>query len=185
VDDLGSGSLLDTSSYGLGHERWSRNPWRQAQTWFASPAISSWWSAMRHYPRRGDLVDRLKKHPGARHPADKLCLAALSATLLHYLKDEAVGEIPVWRMMPHRLKLSACAQQPGQMQLVRRGDSRRIDGGRGSLRARPYNLFTGTAAASPKRTLSACLPTAGGDARTQADCPARPANRPSGAGRRR
>jgi L-seryl-tRNA(Ser) seleniumtransferase len=36
--------------------------------------------------------------------ADKLCLAALSATLLHYLKDEAVKEIPIWRM------IAACAQ---------------------------------------------------------------------------
>ena len=31
--------------------------------------------------------------------ADKLCLAALTATLLHYLKDEAEHEIPIWRMM--------------------------------------------------------------------------------------
>ena len=31
--------------------------------------------------------------------ADKLCLAALTATLLHYLKDEAEREIPLWRMI--------------------------------------------------------------------------------------
>ena len=31
--------------------------------------------------------------------ADKLCLAALTATLLHYMKDEAEREIPIWRMM--------------------------------------------------------------------------------------
>ncbi|GBL37320.1 L-seryl-tRNA(Sec) selenium transferase [Anaerolineaceae bacterium] len=31
--------------------------------------------------------------------ADKLCLAALSATLLHYLRDEALSQIPVWRMI--------------------------------------------------------------------------------------
>ncbi|MER3513878.1 MAG: L-seryl-tRNA(Sec) selenium transferase, partial [Chloroflexota bacterium] len=31
--------------------------------------------------------------------ADKLCLAALQATLLHYLRDEAVREIPVWQMI--------------------------------------------------------------------------------------
>ncbi len=31
--------------------------------------------------------------------ADKLCLAALSATLLHYLKDEAEQEVPIWRMI--------------------------------------------------------------------------------------
>jgi L-seryl-tRNA(Ser) seleniumtransferase len=28
--------------------------------------------------------------------ADKLCLAALTATLQHYLKDEAEREIPIW-----------------------------------------------------------------------------------------
>jgi L-seryl-tRNA(Ser) seleniumtransferase len=31
--------------------------------------------------------------------ADKLCLAALAATLLHYLRDEATREVPVWRMI--------------------------------------------------------------------------------------
>jgi L-seryl-tRNA(Ser) seleniumtransferase len=45
-------------------------------------------------------VDRLKKHPLARAiRADKLCLAALSATLLHYMKDEAERQVPVWRMV--------------------------------------------------------------------------------------
>jgi L-seryl-tRNA(Ser) seleniumtransferase len=49
---------------------------------------------------RADLVERLKKHPLARAVRpDKLCLAALSATLLHYLKGEAEREIPVWRMI--------------------------------------------------------------------------------------
>ncbi len=31
--------------------------------------------------------------------ADKLCLAALSATLTHYLKDEALTQVPVWQMI--------------------------------------------------------------------------------------
>ena len=46
------------------------------------------------------LLDKLKKHPLARAiRADKLCLAGLSATLIHYLKDEAIQEIPVWKMI--------------------------------------------------------------------------------------
>ena len=46
------------------------------------------------------LVDKLKKHPLARAiRADKLCLAGLSATLIHYLKDEAKQKIPVWKMI--------------------------------------------------------------------------------------
>ena len=73
---------------------------------------------------RADLVARLKKHPLARAVrADKLCLAALSATLLHYLKDEAESEIPIWRMIaatPEALKerAAAWAQALGQGEVV-------------------------------------------------------------------
>jgi L-seryl-tRNA(Ser) seleniumtransferase len=46
------------------------------------------------------LVQRLERHPLARATRiDKFSLAALTATLLHYLKGEAVTEIPVWRMI--------------------------------------------------------------------------------------
>jgi L-seryl-tRNA(Ser) seleniumtransferase len=51
------------------------------------------------------FVDPLKRHPLARAlRADKLCLAALQATLLHYLKDEVAAEIPVWRMISASLE---------------------------------------------------------------------------------
>ncbi len=36
--------------------------------------------------------------------ADKLCLSALSATLEHYLKDEAEREIPIWVMISKPLE---------------------------------------------------------------------------------
>jgi L-seryl-tRNA(Ser) seleniumtransferase len=49
---------------------------------------------------KADLIARIKKHPLARAVrADKTCLAGVTATLLHYLKDEAEREIPVWRMI--------------------------------------------------------------------------------------
>ena len=49
---------------------------------------------------RKELIDKIKKHPLARAVrADKTCLAGITATLLHYLKDEAESEIPIWRMM--------------------------------------------------------------------------------------
>jgi L-seryl-tRNA(Ser) seleniumtransferase len=49
---------------------------------------------------KADLLAKIKKHPLARAlRADKLCLAALTATLLHYIKDEAEREIPIWRMI--------------------------------------------------------------------------------------
>jgi len=43
---------------------------------------------------------KIKKHPLARAVrADKVALAGISATLMHYLKDEADREIPIWQMM--------------------------------------------------------------------------------------
>ncbi len=46
------------------------------------------------------LIKRLKGHPLARAVRpDKLCLAALSATLMHYLRGEALQKIPIWQMI--------------------------------------------------------------------------------------
>jgi len=42
--------------------------------------------------------------------ADKTCLAGITATLIHYLKDEALREIPVWKMIsmpPEEVKARA------------------------------------------------------------------------------
>ena len=47
-----------------------------------------------------ELVRRLERHPLARAiRIDKMSLAGLTATLLHYLKQEAESEIPIWRMI--------------------------------------------------------------------------------------
>jgi L-seryl-tRNA(Ser) seleniumtransferase len=101
ADDLGSGSLLDTAVYGLGHE-----PMVQESLAEGADLVCFSGDKLLGGPQAGvivgraDLVARLKKHPLARAiRADKLCLAALSATLLHYLKDEAEQEIPIWRMI--------------------------------------------------------------------------------------
>jgi L-seryl-tRNA(Ser) seleniumtransferase len=49
---------------------------------------------------RKALVDKLKKHALARAVRiDKIRLAGLVATLIHYLKGEALKKIPVWRMI--------------------------------------------------------------------------------------
>jgi len=101
VDDLGSGALLDTARYGLGHE-----PMVQESLQAGTDLVCFSGDKLLGGPQAGilvgraDLVARLRKHPLARAlRADKLCLAALSATLLHYLKDQAEREIPIWRMI--------------------------------------------------------------------------------------
>ncbi len=101
VHDLGSGSLMDTARYGLSHE-----PTVQESIKAGVDLVCFSGDKLLGGPQAGiivgrlDLVAKLRKHPLARAiRADKLCLAALSATLLHYLKDEADREIPVWRMI--------------------------------------------------------------------------------------
>jgi len=101
VDDLGSGALLDTAAYGLAHE-----PTAQESVAAGAAVIAFSGDKLLGGPQAGillgraDLLTKIKKHPLARAiRADKITLAALAATLLHYLKDEATHEIPVWRMI--------------------------------------------------------------------------------------
>jgi L-seryl-tRNA(Ser) seleniumtransferase len=121
VDDLGSGALLDTARFGLGHE-----PMVQESLAAGADLVCFSGDKLLGGPQAGiiigraELVGKLKKHPLARAiRADKLCLAALSATLLHYLKDEAEQEVPIWRMIsasPESLRRRAAdwAEKLGQ-----------------------------------------------------------------------
>ncbi len=101
VDDLGSGALLDTAKYGFAHE-----PTVQESLAAGVDLVCFSGDKLLGGPQAGiilgrkDLIDRIRKHPLARAVrADKTCLAGITATLLHYLKDEAESEIPVWKMM--------------------------------------------------------------------------------------
>ncbi len=101
VDDLGSGTFMDTVPFGLAHE-----PTIQESINAGADVVSFSGDKLLGGPQAGiivgrkTLLDKIKKHPLARViRADKLCLAGVSATLAHYLKGEAETEIPVWRMI--------------------------------------------------------------------------------------
>jgi L-seryl-tRNA(Ser) seleniumtransferase len=101
VDDLGSGALLDTAKYGLAHE-----PMVQESLAAGVDLVCFSGDKLLGGPQAGiilgkkALIDKIKRHPLARAVrADKTCLAGITATLLHYLKDEAEKEIPIWKMM--------------------------------------------------------------------------------------
>ncbi|HEY68229.1 MAG TPA: L-seryl-tRNA(Sec) selenium transferase [Thermoflexia bacterium] len=105
MDDLGSGALLDTAQFGLAHE-----PMVQESVAAGAAVVCFSGDKLLGGPQAGiivgqaEYVEPLKRHPLARAlRADKLCLAGLQATLLHYLKDEATEQVPVWRMIATEL----------------------------------------------------------------------------------
>ena len=104
--DLGSGAFLDTAKYGLAHET-------TVQETLAKGADLVCFSSDKLLggPQAGiligkaDLLTKIRRHPLYRAiRADKLCLAALSATLLHYLKGEAEQAIPLYQMLSRSIE---------------------------------------------------------------------------------
>ena len=101
VHDIGSGALLETKTFGLAHE-----PTVQESIQAGVDLICFSGDKLLGGPQAGiiigkkDLIAKIKKHPLARAiRADKTCVAGMTATLMHYLKDEAVSEIPIWKMI--------------------------------------------------------------------------------------
>ncbi len=130
ADDLGSGALLDTSAYGLAHE-----PMPQESLAAGAALVSFSGDKLLGGPQAGiilgtkDAVDKLKHHPMTRAlRVDKVTLAGLQATLLHYLKNEAVKKIPVWMMIAaKREDLDARAKKWAERLQAARLDASVID----------------------------------------------------------
>jgi L-seryl-tRNA(Ser) seleniumtransferase len=104
--DQGSGALVDPTAYGLAAEALV-----SAGVQAGVDVIAFSGDKLLGGPQAGilcgraDLIGRLKRHPLARAVrADKLCLAALAATLIPYLTGQVVSEIPIWRMIARPLR---------------------------------------------------------------------------------
>ena len=101
LDDVGSGCLLDTAMFGLAPE-----PTVQQSITLGVGVVCFSGDKLVGGPQSGIIVgkrlfvDKLKRHPLARAlRIDKIRLAGLAATLVLYLKGEALEKIPVWRMI--------------------------------------------------------------------------------------
>jgi L-seryl-tRNA(Ser) seleniumtransferase len=101
LDDLGSGTLLPTTPYGLAPE-----PTVQESVAAGADLVTFSGDKLLGGPQAGLIVGRassiavLRKHPLARAlRVDKTTLAGLEATLLAYVRGRATEEIPVWRMI--------------------------------------------------------------------------------------
>lgn len=123
MDDLGSGTFLNTSEFGLSHE-----PTIFDSIQADADIISFSGDKLLGGPQAGIiigkkvLIQKIKNHPLARAiRPDKICLAGLTATLTHYLRNEAVEKIPVWQMIS-RTNSSLETQAKSWQQKLKLGD---------------------------------------------------------------
>jgi L-seryl-tRNA(Ser) seleniumtransferase len=101
LEDLGSGCLLDTVTFGLAHE-----PMVQEAVQQGADLVCFSGDKLLGGPQAGiivgraDLVAALKRHPLSRAlRVDKTTIAGIQATLLHYAREEAPEKVPVWQMI--------------------------------------------------------------------------------------
>lgn len=101
LDDIGSGCLIDTTQFGLEHEPLVQDSIRAGVdlVMFSGDKLLGGPQAGIVVGRK-ELIAKLRRHPLARAVRiDKVRLAGLAATLLHYVKGEAELKLPVWQMI--------------------------------------------------------------------------------------
>lgn len=163
MEDLGSGMLFDLSAFGLPSE-----PTVSDAVAAGIDVVTFSGDKLLGGPQAGlivgkkEIVAAIRRHPMARAlRIDKLTLAALEATLRHYLdREEAVREIPVLRMMATSAeelearcrrfaeKLAPLIGEEGVLEVI--PEASRIGGG-----ALPLAELPGFAVALTPRTISA------------------------------
>ena len=162
LDDLGSGTLIDTATYGLLHE-----PTVQESVAQDADLITFSGDKLLGGPQAGiivgkaDLVDRLRHHPLTRAlRVDKTTLAGIQANLIHYVKGEATEKVPIWRMIATQAEdvarrasalLDSLGHRSAQCELM---EGRSMVGG-GSL---PEESLPTVLIALPERTATGLTP---------------------------
>lgn len=123
IDDLGSGSLLDTRAYGLAAE-----PMVQESLAAGADLVTFSGDKLLGGPQAGiiagraALIETLRRHPLARAlRVDKSTLAALEATLRAYDRGRAAEELPVWRMIAATAEAIHARAVQWQQSLVAQG----------------------------------------------------------------
>jgi L-seryl-tRNA(Ser) seleniumtransferase len=136
-DDVGSGCLLDVTRFGLEAE-----PTIPQSISLGANLVLSSADKLMGGPQAGiivgdgELINRLKKHPLQRAARiDKVRLAGLIATLIHYLRGEAEAKVPIWRMIS--APLTEIEERAGSWAEAIGGSARVVEGetmvGGGSL----------------------------------------------------
>jgi L-seryl-tRNA(Ser) seleniumtransferase len=135
MDDLGSGCLLDTTHYGLSHE-----PMPQESLAAGADVVCFSGDKLLGGPQAGILagkasvIARIAKHPLMRAVRiDKMTLAALDATLQHYLRGEAETRIPIWSMIAAKPEKLASRAAIWVSQLKAKGIAARVQRGESTI----------------------------------------------------